>query len=191
MSPRGSSLPPPSIRNTLEEAFFLTEDRRLVDKLRALKAMQENKQALAEVSGITNDRVLDALVAAGTTPQTLAALAVVPLIEVAWADGNVDDKERQAILSCLAKSGVSPDGIEHQLVQTWLEHRPEPKLLTAWEHYVHGLCEKMNDAERAAFRDEVLKNTQAVAEASGGFAGLWKISATERDRLDKLRAAFG
>jgi hypothetical protein len=129
-------------------------------------------------------------VSLGTTAQTLAAIAVVPLVEVAWADGEVDDKERQAILKGLADSGVSPGGIEHQLVETWLEHRPGPKLLAAWQQYVHGICEKMNDAERGTFRDEVLKSTLTVAQASGGFAGLWKISVDEREMIEKLEAAF-
>jgi hypothetical protein len=192
MSPRGSSsFPPPSRRSSaLEEAFFLAEDQRLIEKHRALKEMQEGKQALAEVSGITNDVVLEKLVSLGTTPQTVAALAVVPLVEVAWADGEVDDQERQAILQALVGSGVAPGGIEHQLVETWLARRPGPQLLATWQQYVHGLCEKMDDTEREAFREEVLKSTLSVAEASGGFAGLWKVSATEREMIEQLKAAF-
>jgi len=191
MSPRASSsFPPPSVRSTLEDAFFLAEDRRLIEKLRALQAMQDSKQALSEVSGITNDQVLEKLVSLGTKPETVAALAVVPLVEVAWADGEADEQERRAILQALADSGVAPGGIEHQLVESWLERHPGPKLLAAWQQYVHGLCEKMNDSERAAFRDEVLKSTLAIAEASGGFAGLWKVSAAEREMIEQLKAAF-
>jgi hypothetical protein len=168
----------------------MAEDRRLIEKLQTLKKMQESKQALAEVSGITNDQVLEKLVSLGTTPQTLAALAVVPLVEVAWADGEVDEKERETILKGLGESGVPVGGTEYQLIETWLERRPGSELLKAWQQYVHGLCEKMNDAERAAFRDEVLKRTRMVAEASGGFAGLWKISATEREMIEQLEASF-
>ena len=191
MSPRSSSsFPPPSTRRTLEEAFFLAEDQRLIERLRALQAMQESKQALSEVSGITNDQVLEKLVSLGTEPQTVAALAVVPLVEVAWADGEADEQERRAILRALVDSGVAPGGTEHQLVETWLERRPGPKLLAAWQQYVRGLCEKMDDSERAAFRDEVLKSTLSVAEASGGFAGFRKVSAAEREMIEQLKAAF-
>jgi hypothetical protein len=178
------------MRNRLEEAFFLAEDRYLVEKLQALKKMEESKQALSEISGITSDAVLTRLVALGTTPQTLAALAVVPLIEVAWADGEVDEKEKRAIFDGLERSGVPRGGIEQQLVESWLEHQPKPKLLEAWKHYVQGLCEKMTESERVAFRDEVLKSARGVAEASGGFAGLLKVSASEREMLEQLRAAF-
>jgi hypothetical protein len=191
MSPRGSSsFPPPNPRNSLEEAFFLAEDQRLIEKLRALQAMQDSKQALAEVSGITNDQVLEKLVSLGTKPHAVAALAVVPLVEVAWADGEADERERRAVLQALVDSGVSPGGIEQQLVEAWLERRPGPKLLASWQQYVRGLCEKMTDMERAAFRDEVLKSTLSIAEASGGFAGLRKVSAAEREMIEQLRAAF-
>lgn len=190
MSPRATGSPPPSTRSTLEEAFFLAEDRRLIEKLQALKQMQETKQALADVSGITNDQVLEKLVSLGTTPETLAAIAVVPLVEVAWSDGEVDDKEREAILRGLGDSGVAPGGVEHQLVETWLERRPGPELLEAWKHYVQDICEKMDPANREAFRDEVLKRTLGVAEASGGLVGLWKVSAAEREMMEQLQAAF-
>jgi hypothetical protein len=190
MAKHDSLLPPPSVRLRLEEAFFLAEDRRLIEKLRTLQKMEETKQALTEVSGITDDAVLTRLVEMGIESETLAAIAVVPLIEVAWADGEVDEKERKAILSGLGKAGVAAGGIEQQLVESWLEHRPEPKLLDAWRQYLHGLCEKMTEAERTSFRDEVMKSARAVAEASGGVAGLFKVSAAERDMLDRLQAAF-
>jgi tellurite resistance protein len=134
--------------------------------------------------------VLTRLVALGTTPETVAALAVVPLVAVAWADGEVDEKERRAILDGLEEAGVAAGGIEHQLVDSWLARPPEPKLLDAWTHYMHGLCERMTEAERLAFRDELLKTASNVAEASGGLGGFFKISASEREVLEQLQAAF-
>lgn len=190
MAPTGSRRPPPSLRNALEQSFFVSEDRRLIENLRALKELQDTKQALSAVSGITNDQVLTRLVALGTTPETVAALAVVPLVMVAWADGEVDDKERRTILEGLEQVGVAAGGVEHQLVECWLARRPEAKLVEAWRHHVQGLCERMTEAERVAFRDDVLRSARGVAEASGGIAGLFRVSASERDVLDQLEAAF-
>jgi hypothetical protein len=190
MAAYDSRMPPPSRQNTLEEAFFIAEDKRLIDKLRALHAMEDSKRALSEVSGITSDAVLTKLLALGTTPESVAALAVVPLIEVAWANGNVDDQERAAIRDGLESAGVPAGGIEEQLVESWLARRPEATLLDAWRQYVHGLCERMSEAERDAFRDQVLDRAHAVAKASGGVAGLFKVSAAERDMLERLHAAF-
>ncbi|HOU92007.1 MAG TPA: hypothetical protein PLU22_13235, partial [Polyangiaceae bacterium] len=74
----------------LEDAFFLAQDTVLVERLRALRKMQESKEALAAASGIASDAILSRLVELDVRPETVAALATVPLIEVAWADGEVD-----------------------------------------------------------------------------------------------------
>ncbi len=189
MSNRESWAPPLGNRS-LEEAFFLREDKKLLDSLTAIREMEDTKRALSEVSGIKNDLVLERLVSLGVSPEVVASLAVVPLIEVAWADGRVDDKERTAILDGLRASGVPAGGVEVELVESWLNRRPDPNLLEAWAHYVKYLSRAMNDTERAAFKAEILKSTRAIAEVSGGFAGLRKVSAGERDMLEKLQKAF-
>jgi hypothetical protein len=71
----------------LEDAFFLEEDRVLRERLRAMQNLAESKEALSSVSGITNDVILTKLVELNVKPETVAALAAVPLVEVAWADG--------------------------------------------------------------------------------------------------------
>jgi tellurite resistance protein len=177
---------------TLEDAFFLKEDQKLVENLRNLKKMQETQAALAQVSGIQDEQVLKRLVELDIHPEVVAALAVVPLVEVAWADGDVDAQERAAILKIVEQSGVAPGGIEYQLIDEWLTHRPEPRLLEAWKHYVEGLCGSLNPEERGAFKQAFLANTRQVAEASGGFFGLSsKVSKSEAQVLAQLENAFG
>lgn len=181
---------PFSTRSALEDAFFLEEDRRLLERLRELDARKEKKQALAEVSGIRDEEVLERLVALGATPEMVAAMAVVPLVEVAWADGEVDEKERRAILDSLERAGVPRGGLEEELVRRWLERHPGPALLAAWQQYVRGLCRQMSEQERRALREEVLRATRVVAEASGGVLGLGRVSAAEREMMEQLEEAF-
>lgn len=189
MTKQDSWAPPLGNRN-LEEAFFLKEDQLLIEKLATMKKMQETKQALAEVSGIKNDEVLAKLISLGVSTEVVASLAVIPLIEVAWADGHVDEKEREAVLRSLREAGVPESGLEFALVQSWLNHKPGANLLEAWQHYVRHLCAEMNPSECAGFKEELLKSTRAIAEASGGFAGLRKVSSGERDMLEKLQQTF-
>jgi hypothetical protein len=181
---------PSPAADTLESAFFHPEDAKLVSKLAELRNMEDTKQALSDVSGIKNDRILGKLVALKVRPEIAAALVVVPLIEVAWADGKVDDKERAAVLAKLADSGVKKGGIEHEIAQSWLLRRPKPQLLEAWTHYVEGLVKPMSPTEREALRTELLNGLTAVAEASGGFAGIRKISASESEMVAKLKVLF-
>ncbi|MBM4118352.1 hypothetical protein FJ251_11560 [bacterium] len=187
--PRSDSLFGASRR--LEEAFFLEQDKLLIERLRAMKKMAETKEALAAVSTITNDAVLARLVELDIKPEIVAALAAVPLVEVAWADGKIDPAERKAVLAHAAGQGIAPGSIEHSLLERWLEHRPEPQLLQAWAAYIDGLCERLSVEERRLLRDELLRSTRGTAAASGGFLGLGRVSAREKAVLERLSGSFG
>jgi uncharacterized membrane protein YebE (DUF533 family) len=58
---------------------------------------------------------------------------------VAWADGAIDERERQEILKRRRDVRLAAGSPSQALLQTWLERRPEPKLLSAWIHMVKGL----------------------------------------------------
>ena len=174
----------------LEDAFFLVQDSVLIERLRAMQKMEESKEALADVSGISNDAILSRLVELDVRPETVAALAAVPLIEVAWADGGVDPAEREAVLSHANGQGVRPGSIAHELLERWLTHRPESTLFEVWQTYLTGLCERLDENERVLLQEELLHATKVTAQASGGFLGIGSISSSEQDMLDRLAASF-
>jgi hypothetical protein len=175
----------------LEEAFFLEQDKILIERLRAMKKMAETKEALRAVSTITNDAVLTRLVELDIKPEIVAALAVVPLIEVAWADGKIEQAERESVLSHARAQGIAEGSVEDALLERWLEHRPEARLLEAWQNYIQGLCEQLSPAERTLLRDELLSSTRSTAAAAGGWLGMGRISPREQQMLDRLAASFG
>jgi len=181
-----------SFRQDLEDAFFQKEEKKLVERLQALRKLKETKEVLSKVSGIQDDGVLQKLVDLGIQAETVASLAAIPLVEVAWADGKVDEKERQAIRSAIESEGIRRGDIEYELLDAWLARKPEPKLLDAWKHYVEGLCTALSSEERTALKRELLEHARAIAEASGGFLGLGnKISPAEAAVLRSLAEAFG
>jgi hypothetical protein len=148
------------------------------------------KAVLAEVAGIRDDHVLQKLVDLEVGPETVAAIALVPLVEVAWADGTLDAKERQAVLAAADAQGIVSGTVESALLASWLSQRPEPKLIEAWQHYVRGLCGMMAEAERQGLKRDILERARTVATASGGFLGIGKISDAEQEMLGKLEATF-
>jgi|PlaIllAssembly_1097288.scaffolds.fasta_scaffold05203_2 hypothetical protein len=175
----------------LEDAFFLKQDQLLIEKRRALKKMEQSKRALSEVSGIKNDGILTKFVELGIEPGMLVSLGVAPLVAVAWADGEVDPKERAAVL----QSGVGEDAIrgamDADLLERWLTHKPGPELMEAWRHYVQGLSECFSADERTLLRKRLLKRARHVAEATGSFLKLTSgISAAEQAVLDQIEDAF-
>ena len=175
---------------TLEDEFFRKEDQRLVARLKELRERDESRESLAAASGITNPAILDKLLALGVRHETVAALAIVPLVEVAWADGSIDDKERQAILERAQGHGVAPGSPGHDLLRSWLERRPEPKLLTAWTQMIEGICSHMTPEQVQALRTGLVERVQAIAGASGGFLGVGKVSSAETEMIRQLEAAF-
>jgi hypothetical protein len=176
--------------SSLEEAFFLAQDRTLIERQAELHKMAESKEVLAIVSGITNDAILERLVRLNVRPETLAALALVPLIEVVWADGEVDDQERATVLEHATSQGIALGSIAHELLVRWLAHRPEESLLVAWQHYVSGLCERISPPERDALKQDLLRDVRKAAESSGGLFGMGKVSSQEKLVLAKLESSF-
>jgi tellurite resistance protein len=175
----------------LEDEFFRREDQRLIARLNELKKAETTREALAKASGITQPAVLDTLMSLGIRAETVAALSIVPLVEVAWADGSLDAKERGAILERARQSGMVPGSSEHALLEAWLERRPDAKLLTAWTHLVRGIRDQVGPDEATRLKTSLLEHARAVASASGGVLGFGaKVSQAEAAMLARLESAF-
>ncbi|MCU0608375.1 MAG: hypothetical protein MUF22_01225 [Chitinispirillaceae bacterium] len=177
-------------RHKIEDAFFREKDKALIEQLRVMKQKKETRGALAEVSGIRNSAVLDKLVDLGVRPETLAAIALVPLVEVAWADGAVSKSEEQQVLAAAEKNGMAKNGIEYKILREWLAIKPPAALLDAWVHYVGALCEKLGSREIDTLRSEIIGHAKAVAEAAGGVLGMGAISKEEKAVLALMEKAF-
>ena len=127
----------------LEEAFFKDRDRQLIEKMRGELAALEEKKKLAHVTGIVEERVLHKLVQAGVRAETLAAVSLIPLVEVAWCDGAVSPEERDAVLNAAVGQGVTADSAAYEILKRWLEERPDPHIFVAWKDYVSELIQLM------------------------------------------------
>ena len=174
----------------LTDQFFKSRDQALLDHMRKTRRSTEMKAALAEVAGIHDDHVLQKLVELGVNPEMVAAIALVPLVAVAWADGTLDAKERDAVLAAAAAQGIASGSVEHGLLASWLVQRPDPKLLDAWQIYLRGLCGKMTEPERLGLKRDILDRARAVATASGGFLGVGKVADAEKDMLETIESTF-
>lgn len=178
-------------RRTLEDIFFRKQDAILIEQFRKMEKMKETKASLRQVSGIVDEKVLDKLVALNVRPEILASLAMIPLVEIAWADSSIGDKERDAILKATAEKGFAKGSIDYSLIESWLTHRPPASMLEAWTQYIQGLCSSMDKTHITRLRDELIGHARDIAEASGGFLGLTsKISDAEQAMIDRLKAAF-
>lgn len=178
-------------RKALEDSFFAKQDAVLRQRLHQAEEAKTKRQAFAAASGITDDAVLDKLIALGISTDTLAALSLVPLVLVAWADGSIDAKERDAVLSGAAESGLGKGDASHGLLEGWLTKRPPPELLATWKGYIGAASPAMGAEAREALKRQLLGRARAVAESAGGMLGLGrKVSPAEEAVLRELDAAF-
>lgn len=176
--------------DALEKAFFAKMDEKLLEELRQKKAAEETRAALQEVSGISDDAALDALMGLGITPDTLSAMAIVPLLHVAWGDNSLDDAERAAVQTAMADRGVDKDGPAGKLLSGWLTSEPQPALFTAWKAYVQELRSHLDEAAMNVMRTRVLEDCEVVARASGGLFGIAAVSGSEKTAIAEVKAAL-
>jgi hypothetical protein len=174
----------------LENQFYEKENQ---EKLAAMKHKldtQRSKDDLRKASGMSDDAVLDRLVALGLGANTIAALSLVPLIQVAWADGAIQDNERTAILQGASGKGLEEGTDGYVLLQSWLKHEPGDDLFTAWEAYIKALSAQLNDEQNRLLKNQILGFAKMVAAAAGGILGFGKVSSAEEKVLHRIEAAF-
>jgi uncharacterized tellurite resistance protein B-like protein len=158
-------------RTRLEAAALeLQEKRKIADSLRT-----EDLDLAARVKAL------------GFDGDTAGVFDLLPVIHVAWADGKVQRKEREAIMDVLAVRGVTRGSPAHTMMEAMLEERPSQIYL---------------DESLAVFRALVAGNKRrievmvdlcvAIAEASGGFLGLGNpVDESEREMLDRIAESLG
>lgn len=139
---------------------------------------------------IRDAHLRDGLRAHHVGPETAAAMTLVPLIAVAWADRDLHDPERAAVLAAAEASGIAKDSPSHAMLEGWLQERPDPELFERWKSFIVELCADMEVAEVEALRAELLGRAHAVAKSFGGLLGFRRISSREREILDELEHAF-
>lgn len=179
-------------RRGLEEAFFTQHNRELLERMREKASHEQALEGLTAASGITNLAVLEELLAHGVRAETLAALSLLPLVLVAWADGTIQEAERKAILDAAGDRGVAPGSAARELLEGWLQVHPHRDVVEAWKDYVAALVDGPLEPQAAkALEDDILGRAREVAAASGGFLGLGsKISDQEEAVLAGLAEAF-
>lgn len=177
-------------KNALEDEFFHKQDQKKLEAMKGKLEAQATKEELRKVSGMTDDAVLDHLVSLGLTGKTVAALSLVPLIAVAWADGEIQDNERDAILHGAQGKGLEAGSPGHTLLTAWLAKKPDDGLFQAWQLYIKTLTAQLNDEQTRLLKKQILNFSSLIAGSAGGFLGIGKVSGSEEKVLAKIEAAF-
>jgi tellurite resistance protein len=174
----------------LENQFYEKENQAKLAAMKHKLDTQGSKDELRKASGMSDDAVLERLVGLGMRANTIAALSLVPLIQVAWADGKIQDNERTAILQGAHGKGLEQGSPGYELLQTWLTKPPQDELFAAWEAYIKSLTAQLNDEQNRLLKNQIVGFAKMVAAAAGGILGFGKVSASEEKVLHRIEAAF-
>lgn len=178
-------------RRAFQEHYFAKREEELLAKVRETLEVEHPREVLRSTTGIQDEAILDTLVSLHVNHDTLAAFALYPLVEVAWADGAVDERERQAFFDAAAKHGILPGSPGHEALRRFFQETPREEARKAWFAWACALNECLDPWERKKLRETLLERARSVAEAAGGFLGLTsRISAGEQRVLDRIAEAF-
>ena len=178
-------------RKALEESFFSKREATLREQIQEERKHQEGLQALAGECGIRDEAVLAALLHAGIEAETLAALTLIPLVAVAWANGTIEPAEREAVLEAADQSGVRKGEPPFELLDAWLAFRPPETLMESWLAYATELRTILSDDERKVLREDIVSRALQIAEAAGGILGLGsRVSRAEKAVMKQIETAI-
>ncbi len=156
----------------LETEYFKKQDLQLIEKLRKRGHLDEIARALAEKLQVDDPELLRRVVDLGVTPGTGPALLLAPLVQVAWAEGNVSQAERRTILAIAAAGGIEAGTPAHALLTKWLEKRPPEALFEAALSVIRAGLSVLPPAEREERVGRIIETCTRVARASGGLGWL-------------------
>jgi hypothetical protein len=166
-----------------EEDYFQKRDRELIEKLKKQAEAQQQLRELGERVGITDPEVSRELADLGFTPDTVKLLPLVPVLEMAWAEGGVTPEERKMVVDVARARGVDEGSAADRQLVEWLDRRPDESVFRRAGRLIGAL---LSDGRFNITPDDIIKYSEAIADASGGLFGIRRVSAEERATLGRI-----
>ncbi len=179
-------------RSEEEEEYFQRESvekKAKIRRERQLKALrQEERENIARALNTSED-VAEEAMELGFDAETARVLPLVPLIQVAWADGKVTGRQFDKVKVKAQKFGVEKDTPAYEFLELLLLEEPTGIFFDRVNKVIRNI---VDDDPGGDIHTNVLSWSKAVAEASGGFFGLTNpISKNEGAVLDEFAEIFG
>ncbi|MGH9852978.1 MAG: hypothetical protein ACREBD_24335 [Blastocatellia bacterium] len=176
----------------LEEEYFRKKNQELVEKMRERQAREADRQKMSEMTGVSDQDALGALQDLGFTADTVQLLHIVPLVEVAWAEGGVADRERELIFKVARSRGVEPGSPADEKLSHWLEEKPSERFFENTLHAIRVVLDLLPAEQRAAGRRDLIAYCSQIAEVvEGGILGRGRITDEERMLIAHIATEIG
>ena len=171
-------------RRAHEEDYFQKRDLELIEKARQQARAQQQLRELGERVGITDPEISRELAELGFTPETVKLLPLVPVLEMAWAEGGVTPDERKMVVEVARARGVEQGSAADSQLTEWLDRRPEESVFRRAGRLISALF--VPGTRFDITPDDIIKYCEAIADASGGVFGIRRVSSDERATLGRI-----
>jgi hypothetical protein len=173
-------------RRKEEEEYFRRQEEQLIEKLRQRRAADAARRDMTERTGVVDQEILGDLETLGYTPETVGLLFLLPLVEVAWADGTISHNERVLVVEAARARGIEAGSAADQQLAGWLDAPPSADFYQNTRRAIGAILHGRSAEQREADQRDLLSYSLAVAAASGGILGLGKVSNDEKQVLTRL-----
>ncbi len=174
----------------LEQEYFRKKDFELLEKLKGVFQKRIDKESLRKASGVTNEKLLDRMVDLHVKGEMMAAFQLYPLVEIAWADGDLSESEARSVLAAGEEHGIKPGTKAHEMLEQRLHRGPDPEVRKIWCLYADELKKTLSPAELDTFRSDLLERARAVVAATGHLERLLVDVGGERRILAAIEKAL-
>ena len=172
----------------LEEEYFRKKDRELIEKLRRASEADRARSELSNSTGLTDAAMLNDLLELGLTPDTVVLLPLVPVVELAWAEGGITPAERHMVLSLARSRGIAEGSAADVQLNSWMASRPTPEQFAKATRVMSALLDSGAPVAADLTADQLVKYCEQIASASGGLFGMpfRAISMEEQTLLSRI-----
>lgn len=138
----------------------------------------------ADTGAARNERqILELAKPIGLDEETLELLKLLPLVYVAWSDGEVQPEELSVIADSVEQLGIESEK-SIDLLEEWLGRRPGRKFFQHGLKVLSYLVASLGDIDAEKAVADVTSLSESIAKAAGGLSGhATRIDADERVAL--------
>lgn len=177
-------------KRDLEEEYFRRQNQELIDKMRRAAAADEARRALGAQSGISDPGLLKEIEELGFTPDTVGLLPLVPILQVAWAEGGVSPEERGLIVEVARARGIADGSPADRQLAAWMTEKPGPDVFNRATRLIGAMLSAHSNEPGAMTAEDLVKYAERIAAASGGIFGLARVSKEERAAIAQIEVAL-
>ena len=171
---------------SLEDDYFRKKDRELVEKIQRAADADRARADVGRAAGLSDPALAQELLDLGFTAETVTLLPIVPILQMAWAEGGVSESERELIVRFARSRGISEGSAADRQLTLWLSSRPGEAVFARAGRLIRAVLDSGSDSGLNA--DDLVAYAEKIASASGGVFGIGKISSEERKLLAGLAA---